>query len=288
VVAHHEWTSILGGNANIQLGVWIAQGYSTVDTSGVQIISEKLTNSQNDETYCSDDVIQHTDPYSPFAFTTESSLVIKFSTANIIERTYYVSLYFDVTYEIPQYYVGIMYTASAGSVAGNGTYTAGTTATLTAIPKEGYYVSVWYDDNKNLIAENTDTITVTVTRAITYEPVFSPKYYNISATTSPSVAGTVTGTGRYKYGSEVTLTATASKGWSYSGYSTNTGTNYTSDYLLPSQSITLTVTQDIDYTIKFINNKIYFGTNQPKKIYYGTQPVKGVFYGGTQVYGEFI
>lgn len=97
---------------------------------------------------------------------------------------------------------------AGGIVTGGGSYAAGASVTLTAIPNEGYEFVQWDDGNTNATRE------VTVTEDATYTARFKIMMYQIHTdftiiadVVPDDISGLTTGGGVYVYGSEVTLTA---------------------------------------------------------------------------------
>ncbi len=99
-----------------------------------------------------------------------------------------------------------------GNVSGGGTYDYGTTATLTATADEHYHFTQWSDGNTD------NPRTVSVIGDATYTAEFAIDQHTITATCDPQ-QGTVTGAGTYNYGTQVTLTAVANKGYEFAQWS---------------------------------------------------------------------
>ena len=120
--------------------------------------------------------------------------------------------------------------ANTGTVSGAGTYTHGTSCTLTATPATGYHFVNW---TKNGQAVSTDAAyTFTVTEAGAYVANFAINTYAITATVAPANTGTVSGAGTYNHGASCTLTATAATGyhfvnWTKNGVQVSTNAAYT-------------------------------------------------------------
>ena len=158
--------------------------------------------------------------------------------------------------------------AGAGTVTGGGAYHYGDNCTLTATANSGYEFQGWNDGN----TQNPRTFTVTGNAA--YTAIFSEvgaTYYTVTATVSPSGAGTVTGTGTYEAGSVITLHAVANPGYTFDRWSDNSTQN----------PRTVTVNGDMDFTA-------YFNQNQ-YVITVVASPSNGgsVTGGGAYYYGEY-
>ena len=102
-----------------------------------------------------------------------SYLVVHFNTANVLVSKFFVNYAeIDITYEPITYNVTVN-TNEGGTVTGGGSYTNGSTATLTATPNAGYRFVKWNDD------VTTNPRTVTVTGNVTYTAYFEkipPKF----------------------------------------------------------------------------------------------------------------
>ena len=102
--------------------------------------------------------------------------------------------------------------ASMGSVTGGGTYEENTTATLTATANDGYAFAQWQDGN----TDNPRSITVTENAyyIATFTEVAAPTF-TITALSSNTTMGSVTGGGNYAENATATLTATANDGYAF-------------------------------------------------------------------------
>ena len=94
--------------------------------------------------------------------------------------------------------------SAGGTVSGAGTYTSGSTCTLTATPATGYSFVRW-TKNGSQVSTN-PSYSFTVTANASYVAVFSLNSYTISASASPTAGGSVSGAGTYNHGSTCTLT----------------------------------------------------------------------------------
>ena len=124
--------------------------------------------------------------------------------------------------------------SAGGTVSGGGTYNYGSSCTLTATPAAGYSFVRW-TKNGSQVSTN-PSYSFTVTGNASYVAVFSLNSYTISASSSPSAGGSVSGAGSYNYGSTCTLTATANTGYTFVRWTKN-GTQVSTN---PSYSFTVT------------------------------------------------
>lgn len=108
-----------------------------------------------------------------------------------------------------------------GTVSGGGTYNHGQSVTLKATPAEGYSFVGWYQE-PNKVSDN-PTYTFTATGAINLTARFQRQWFTVSFTagTGGSVSPT---SARVQYGGEASSTATASAGYTFSGWSDGTKT----------------------------------------------------------------
>lgn len=101
-------------------------------------------------------------------------------------------------------------TPQNGTITGDGLYIVGRTATLEATPADGYHFVGWGDGN----TDNPRTIVVSTDMNLT--PSFAINNYTVAVTTVGN--GTVSGTGSFDYGQDVTLTASADNGYHFVGW----------------------------------------------------------------------
>ena len=156
-----------------------------------------------------------------------------------------VSVVGDVTYTaefaIDQH--TITTNAQNGTITGGGMYDYGTTATLTAIADEHYHFAQWNDGNTD------NPRTITVEGDATYTAEFAIDQHTITATCDPQ-QGMVTGAGTYDYGTQVTLTAIANKGYEFAQWSNGVTDNpylltATADLILEAQFIPATAVDNV-------------------------------------------
>ena len=98
-----------------------------------------------------------------------------------------------------------------------GQYDFGQSVTLKATPAEGYDFLRWMENDKAMTDSATYVYTPQGNADLT--AVFTPKYFDVTISYEEK-GGTVTGggTGRYAYGTELTLTATPQIGWQFEGW----------------------------------------------------------------------
>ena len=129
-------------------------------------------------------------------------------------------VFLRINYTLNEYTVTVK-ADSNGSVTGGGSYTSGSTATLTATPNDGYVFSHWSDGNTSATRTITVTSAVTYTayfvkapRYVTYDSIFNfQKWKNGGITPSNAVVSNITDTGF-----TLTSNANAEEGTSNSHY----------------------------------------------------------------------
>lgn len=130
--------------------------------------------------------------------------------------------------------------SSMGTVSGGGTFSEGTTTTISATPLSGYTFSQWSDGSTQ--AQRT----ITVTGNATYTAYFTaggsqPQQYLITVVSNNPDRGTVSGGGLYDAGSVITITAEPFAGFEFVKWQDGN----TEDFR------TITVTADATYTAYF-------------------------------------
>ena len=156
--------------------------------------------------------------------------------------------------------------SSYGTVTGSGTYDHLAEATITATLKENCYFIGWSDcDSKELTRTITLTSDSTITANFAKKPYLTVKSNNTSY-------GTVTGSGYYMPGDEVTITATLKENCYFIGWSD-----------CDSKELTRAITLTSDSTITANFAKKPYLTAQPSNSSYGTVTGSGYYMPGDEV-----
>ncbi len=152
--------------------------------------------------------------------------------------------------------------AAGGNVTGGGTYMHGASCTLTATANTGYTFTNW-TKNDGTVVSNNATYTFNVTESGAYAANFTLNSYMVTASANPTEGGTVTGGGTYNHGQNITLTATANEGYTFTNWTVNgnvvssAATGYT--FIGWSDGVNdnpreITVTGPAQYTANFSQN----------------------------------
>ena len=100
-----------------------------------------------------------------------------------------------------------------GTLVGGGTYQEGQTCTVAATPAAGYTFINWTENDEEVSTDASYSFTITGDRTLVAN--FSIESYVIAATADPVEGGTITGTGTYEYGTEITLGIILSPDYSF-------------------------------------------------------------------------
>ncbi len=196
---------------------------------------EAIHSHSGNKTLCSTDLVgENSDEYA-VAFTgLEEGKMLYYNAYLLINDIKYIygemdSVHLDVILTINTN------NSSYGTVTGSGTYDHLAEATITATPKENYYFTGWSDcDSKELTRTITLTSDSTITANFAKKPYLTVKSNNTSY-------GTVTGSGYYMPGDEVTITATPKLGSEFVKWSDGNTDN----------TRTVIVNEDITYNAIF-------------------------------------
>ncbi|MBQ9752430.1 MAG: hypothetical protein IJV81_06340 [Paludibacteraceae bacterium] len=162
-------------------------------------------------------------------------------------------------FQLQEEVVGTFYTVTAnandpamGEITGNdGQYTAGATATLTAVPAAGYKFVNWTVGEETK-TENPLTLTVNSDLTVTANFAALPQY-TITATANDAAMGAVEGAGKYYEGQEVTLKAIANQGHEFVDWN-NGATEATLTFAAEKDSAVVANFKKLSYTVTAVVN----------------------------------
>ena len=120
---------------------------------------------------------------------------------------------------------------AGGSTAGDGDFEDGTVATVLATANPGYTFLNWTEDGIEVSASARYSFSVSVNRSLIAH--FAPLTYSVTTSASPVAGGATSGDGTFNSGSDVTVIATPSGGytfvnWTEGGIVVSASASYTS------------------------------------------------------------
>ena len=131
---------------------------------------------------------------------------------------------------------------TGGTATGGGTFDTGTNATITATPAENYRFNGW-TPTTGVADPSAATTTVSMTANRTVTANFLPITYTLTVSREPTAGGTVSGSGTFNAGTNATITATPSTGYTFAGWTPTTGvTNPSATSTTVSMTASRTVT----------------------------------------------
>ena len=132
---------------------------------------------------------------------------------------------------------------TGGSVTGEGTFTHGTSAAITATPDTGYTFSGWTGSGIANSGSASTAVSMTQDRNVSAAFTLIPaNQVAVSVSASPAAGGSVTGSGTINEGTSAAITATPGTGYAFHGWSASGGTitspASTSTTFTPNNSVT--------------------------------------------------
>ncbi len=151
--------------------------------------------------------------------------------------------------------------ASGGSTSGGGTYTSGSSVTVTATAASDYRFVNWTESGTPVSASESYTFTVTANRSLVAN--FNPITFNVSTSSNPAAGGTTSGGGTYNSGSTATVIATPATGyrfvnWTLGGSTVSTSANY--EFTVTANRTLVANFSQITYTIGVSSSPAAGGT----------------------------
>ena len=148
---------------------------------------------------------------------------------------------------VPTYVVSTSSNTSAwGTTTGAGSYSSGSSVTVTATPAAGYVFSKWTVGGNQVSTSASYTFTITANKTLVANFIAAGAQQTITASTSNATRGTVTGGGNYLTGDSATLVAVPNPGYAFSRWKEGNSNVSTS------ASYTFTVTGSRTLVAEFI------------------------------------
>lgn len=163
---------------------------------------------------------------------------------------------------------------NGGTTSGGGTYSPGSTVTVSAIPNIGYNFSNWTENGIELSTNPNFQFTVTRDRVLVAN--FWSDQIFVTTTSNPTNGGTASGGGAYSFGSNVTVTATPAPGYVFINWTEN------GSVVSSSSSYTFTLTSNRNLVANFMSMSLTLSTNSNPENG-GTTTGDGIYNYGTSV-----
>ncbi len=143
---------------------------------------------------------------------------------------------------------------AGGTVSGGGTFTSGSSDTVTATANSGYVFSNWTESGTVVSTAASYTFTLTANRNLVANFTVNPVNYTIALSASPSAGGTVSGSGTFTAGTPRTVTATANSGYTFANWTENgtvvsSGASYTFTLAANRNLVANFTANQVSYTI---------------------------------------
>ena len=130
----------------------------------------------------------------------------------------------SATFSLNKYVLNLS-AGEGGSVSGDGEFSHGSLVSVNAMPDIGYSFSRWAGEGVTDLDKPETTVSMTEARSV--YAIFILNEYTLNL--SSGEGGTVSGQGKYPYGSTVSINANPESGYSFSGWSGSGITDYLSE-----------------------------------------------------------
>ncbi|MCK9279001.1 MAG: Ig-like domain-containing protein, partial [Melioribacteraceae bacterium] len=111
--------------------------------------------------------------------------------------------------------------AEGGSTSGGGSFTTGSSVTVTASPNTGYAFSNWTENGIIVSTNSSYQFTIAQDRTLIANFIVATTQYSITLSADPLAGGTTSGGGSFDLGSSVTVIAIPKAGYTFSNWSEN-------------------------------------------------------------------
>lgn len=169
-------------------------------------------------------VIESPNPGYTFVNWTESGNIVSTSSSYQFTLTANKTLVANFT-SIPALQFAVILSsnpAAGGTNSGSGSYTAGTSVTVTATPNTGYTFVNWTESGNIVSTSSSYTFAINATRTLVAN--FLINSYTLSVSANPSGGGTIAKNPdqlKYDHGTNVLLTATPNTGYTFTNWTDN-------------------------------------------------------------------
>ena len=169
-------------------------------------------------------VIESPNPGYTFVNWTESGTIVSTSSSYQFTLTGNKTLVANFTI-IPALQFAVILSsnpAAGGTNTGSGSYTSGTSVTITASPNTGYTFVNWTENGTIVSTSSSYTFTISATRTLVAN--FLINSYTLTTTANPTTGGTIAKNPdqlKYDHGTLVLLTATPNTGYTFTNWTDN-------------------------------------------------------------------
>ena len=169
------------------------------------------------------------------------------------EATCDLNLYAEFVSEEVQFYTVTVASANPGmgGVSGAGSYPAGATVSVEALPNYGYHFTQWQD------GETANPRTFVINSDMEFTASFAPDNFTVTVVPNDPAMGTVTGGGTYAYMSQINVIATPNEGYHFVTWE---GTSNINNSKSVSDTLAVTVEGNITLTAIFAEDEVIYYT----------------------------
>ena len=151
---------------------------------------------------------------------------------------------YTANFALNQYNVSVnIAPENSGTVTGAGAYDFGASVNLIALPAENYHFVNWTDSQGIVVGEDEIYSFIMTDEDVTITANFALDQYNVTYSILPPGAGSVSGSGIYEVGSEVSLTAQANDLYMFVSWTDAAGITLSEEsvysFIMPSNNVQL-------------------------------------------------
>ena len=148
-----------------------------------------------------------------------------------------------------------------GTVTGSGTYAFGSEANLSAEASTGYQFDYW--NGTGIPDPLAPVLSLTVSQDLSLEAIFSPLPYTLTLNGSLGGSASFSGTNPFSYDSNVSITATANAGYTFTGWTglgvANSDASSTTVHITQDRNLSATF-ETVDFSLIVLQNLSNAGT----------------------------